>query len=126
VARLQHVAATFPPGGEPAIRRFYGDVLGLAEMPVPDEVADQGWIWFATDDEGVELHFIPDEPAPDPARRHHFCLQFDSLDDVRERLAAAGAQAREPGSRILGRERLFTRDPVGNLVECVVIAGPVR
>lgn len=126
MARLQHAAVTFPPGSEAAIRGFYGDVLGLAEMPVPAEVADRGWIWFATDDAGVELHFIPDDLPPDPARRHHFCLQFEALDEVRERLAAAGAEAREPGGRILGRERLFTHDPVGNLVECVEIAGSVR
>jgi catechol 2,3-dioxygenase-like lactoylglutathione lyase family enzyme len=126
VARLQHAAVTFPPGSEAALRGFYGDVLGLAEMPVPAEVAQHGWIWFATDDDGVELHLIPDDRAPDPARRHHFCLQVGSLDEVRERLLAAGAEARAPGSRISGRERLFTRDPVGNLVECVEIAGTVR
>jgi catechol 2,3-dioxygenase-like lactoylglutathione lyase family enzyme len=126
VARLQHAAVTFPPGSEEAIRGFYGGVLGLSEMPVPPEVADRGWIWFATDDEGVELHFIPDHRAPDPARRHHFCLQFGSIAQVRERLAAAGAQTRAPSGDIIGRERLFTRDPVGNLVECVEIAGTVR
>jgi len=126
VARLQHAAVTFPPGSEAAVRGFYGDVLGLAEMPVPAEVAQHGWIWFATDDDGIELHLIPDALAPDPERRHHFCLQFASLDEVRDRLVAAGAEARPPGSRILGRERLFTRDPVGNLVECVEIARTVR
>ena len=91
MARLQHAAVTFPPGSEAALRGFYGDVLGLAEMPAPAEVAQHGWIWFATDDDGVELHLIPDDLAPDPARRHHFCLQVGSLDEVRERLLAAGA-----------------------------------
>jgi len=126
VARLQHVAATFPPGRSGAIREFYGEVLELDEMPVPEEVAQHGWIWFATDDEGVELHFIPDDIPPDPARRHHFCLEFASLDHVRARLEGAGAETREPGSRIIGRRRVFTHDPVGNLVECVEIAGRVR
>jgi catechol 2,3-dioxygenase-like lactoylglutathione lyase family enzyme len=124
MARLQHVAATFPPGSEGAIRGFYGGVLGVPEMAVPPEVADQGWIWFATDDAAVELHFIPDDRPPDPTRRHHLCLQVDDLAAARGRLAGAGVETREAGSRIVGRERLFCRDPVGNLVELVEMVAP--
>jgi catechol 2,3-dioxygenase-like lactoylglutathione lyase family enzyme len=117
--RLQHVAATFPHGRADSVRAFYGGALGIPEMPVPPEVADQGWVWFATRDPGIELHFIPDRTPPDPTRRHHFCLQVADLGAARGRLEAAGAPVMEPGSRIHGRERLFTRDPLGNLVELV-------
>lgn len=119
MARLQHAAVTFPPGREDAIHDFYGVTLALSLTPVPPEVAHLGWIWFATDDPGVELHFIPDDAAPDPTRRHHFCLEVEDLAAVRERLGAAGAEVMEAGSRILDRERLFVRDPVGNLVELI-------
>ncbi len=119
---LQHVAVTFPPGREDAIRAFYGDGLGLREMPVPAEVAHLGWVWFATDHEGVEMHFIPHAIDPDPARAHHFCLQVDDLAAVRARLEDAGATVTEAGARIEGRDRAFVRDTVGNLVELVEIA----
>jgi len=122
VFRLQHVAVTFPEGGADAIRGFYTGVLGIPEMPVPEEVAHLGWVWFATDDEGVELHFIPHAIEPDPRRTHHFCLQVDDLAAVRERLVAAGSEVRDAGSRIRGRDRAFVRDPVGNLVELVEIS----
>jgi catechol 2,3-dioxygenase-like lactoylglutathione lyase family enzyme len=115
--RLQHVGVTFPPGGEAAIRAFYTSVIGLAEIPVPDAVADRGWIWFGTRDPGIELHFIPSDLSPDRERRHHFCLQVESLAALRARLEGDGAEVKEPGGRIPGRDRLFTRDPVGNLVE---------
>ena len=117
--RLQHVGFTFLPGRADAIRGFYGGTLGIPEMPVPPEVADQGWVWFATRDEGIELHFIPAELPPDLERHHHFCLQVADLEATRARLEAAGAPVVPAGSRIHGRERLFTRDPVGNLVELV-------
>ena len=81
-------------------------------MPVPPEVADKGWIWFATRDEGIELHFIPADAPPDTSRRHHFCLQVADMDATRARLEADGAPLIDAGSRIIGRERLFTRDPV--------------
>lgn len=119
MARLQHVAVTFPPGGEGDVRAFYGGALGLHEMPVPPEVADRGWIWFATDEEGVELHFVPHDRAPDPERVHHFCLEVPDLAAARARLEATGAEPREPAARILGRDRVFVRDPLANLVELV-------
>ena len=121
--RLQHVGLTFPPGRADDVRSFYGGTLGIPEMPVPPEVAEKGWVWFATRDPGIELHFIPNEIPPDPARRHHFCLQVDDLAATTRRLEAAGAPLIDAGSRIHGRERLFTRDPVGNLVELVEMAG---
>lgn len=108
---------TFPPGRADTIREFYGGVLGLTEEPLPDAVAHLEWVWFSTRDAGIELHFIADANPPDPARRHHFCLEVDDLADARARLAAAGAQAFEAGAQIPGRPRVFTRDPLGNLVE---------
>ena len=124
MARLQHVAVTFPPGREDAIRDFYGVTLGLPPTPVPPEVAHLGWIWFATDDAAVELHFIPSDLAPDPARQHHFCLEVGDLARLRGRLERAGAEVSEAASRILDRERLFVRDPVGNLVELIQYLTP--
>jgi catechol 2,3-dioxygenase-like lactoylglutathione lyase family enzyme len=117
--RLQHVGVTFPPGQADVIRAFYVDVVGLTEMAVPPEVADEGWVWFATRDEGIELHFIPRPVPPDPERVHHFCLQTDDLDGLRSRLSRFGSETFAAGSEIHGRERLFVRDPVGNLVEFV-------
>jgi catechol 2,3-dioxygenase-like lactoylglutathione lyase family enzyme len=117
--RLQHVAATFPPGRENDLRAFYGGVLGLVEEPLPEAVADAGWIWFLTEDSGVELHFIPDERPPDPTRRHHFCLQVDDIADTRSRLAGAGHEPVPAGREIPGHRRFFVRDPLGNLVELV-------
>lgn len=121
--RLQHVGVTFPPGRAGDVRAFYGGTLGIPEMPVPPEVADKGWVWFATRDEGIELHFIPHEIPPDPARRHHLCLQVGDLAATRAALEAAGAPLMDAGSPIHGRERLFTRDPLGNLVELVEFTG---
>ncbi len=122
--RLQHVAVTFPPGREEDLRGFYGGVLGLAETPLPAGTPPGvGWVWFATDDEGVELHFIPHPRAPDPERIHHLCLEVDDLAGVRAALRAAGHAPHDAGTPIPGRERLFVRDPFGNLVEVVRIAG---
>ena len=122
MARLQHVAVTFPPGAQDEVRAFYGGVLGIPEMPVPADVPpERGWVWFATDDAGIELHFIPSETAPDPERIHHMCLEVPAIAPLAEALTAAGHEVRAAGTAIGGRERVFVRDPFGNLVELVAI-----
>jgi catechol 2,3-dioxygenase-like lactoylglutathione lyase family enzyme len=122
--RLQHVAGTFPPGREDDLRAFYGGVLGLVEVPLPEAVADAGWIWFLSDEPGVELHFIPDGRPPDPTRLHHFCLQVDDIEAWASRLAGAGHPMAPATREIPGRPRRFVRDPFGNLVELVeIVAG---
>lgn len=123
MARLQHVACTYPPGEQEALRAFYGGVLGLPEMPVPGDVpAESAWVWFDTDDDGVELHFIPHGITPDPARIHHFCLQVDDVRALVATLEGAGYETWTAGTEIAGRDRVFVRDPFGNLVELVSIS----
>ncbi len=123
MARIEHAALTFPPGQEAAVRDFYGDVLGFEEAPLPGDLASRvGWIWFATDDPGVFLHFIPDELPPDPARRHHIAFEVDALEPVVERLGRAGIAVETAGNRIPGRGRFFCHDPFGNLLEFLAIA----
>lgn len=104
------------------MRRFYGDVLGFEETPLPGDLASRvNWIWFATDDPGVFLHFIPDEIAPDPARRHHIAFRVDSLQSVIGRLERAGVAVETAGTRIPDRERFFCHDPLGNLLEFLAL-----
>lgn len=124
MARIEHAALTFPPGREDRLRAFYGDVLRFEEVPLPDGLPeDIGWIWFATDDPDVFLHFIPHELEPDPERRHHVAFQVDALAPVVGRLEAAGVKVETAGTPIPGRERFFCRDPLGNLLEFLATTG---
>ncbi|MEJ7741537.1 MAG: hypothetical protein WKF73_02680 [Nocardioidaceae bacterium] len=51
---LHHVQVSCPKGGEPAVSRFYADLLGLVEVAKPSELAKRGGVWFRGD--GYELH----------------------------------------------------------------------
>lgn len=42
VLGLDHVNLAIPPGGEPAARRFFGDLLGLEELTKPEHLARRG------------------------------------------------------------------------------------
>ena len=116
---LQHVSCPYPEGQQDAVRGFYGDTLGLREVPVPRTLDAQRLVWYSAGD-GLELHFFIERT--DPATRRHFCLDVDDLDEVRRRLAAAGNEPYDD-TPIPNRPRFFCRDPFGNLIEFTSIQG---
>jgi catechol 2,3-dioxygenase-like lactoylglutathione lyase family enzyme len=82
---LDHVQLAAPPGCEAEARRFYGELLGLRELPKPAGLAGRGGVWFEHLHIGVEQPFSP-------ARKAHPALRVGDaeLDALAERLAAAG------------------------------------
>jgi catechol 2,3-dioxygenase-like lactoylglutathione lyase family enzyme len=117
--RLQHVSSPYAAGLQAEIRHFYGEVLGLTELAVPESLHDMNLVWFSAGD-GLELHFF--EGPPDPGTRRHFCLDIEDLDETRRALGSAGVET-EDADPIPNRPRFFCRDPVGNLVELTSIEG---
>ena len=118
--RLQHVSIPRPPGSERETRAFYGDLLGLREIPAPNSISDLEVIWFSIGGD-AELHCFREAPLDDRSIRH-FCLVVEDLPGVRQRLAAAGYAPYDVAA-IPGRPRFFCRDPFGNIIEFTTIVG---
>ncbi len=116
-ARIHHVSIPLPPGGKDAARRFYGDLLGLEEVPVPDTLNPLNLLWFRLGD--TELHLFSEEPTADRSARH-FCIAVDNVEALREQLEAGGV-AVVGATAIPGRPRYFCRDPFGNMVEFTTV-----
>jgi catechol 2,3-dioxygenase-like lactoylglutathione lyase family enzyme len=122
--RLHHVQVACPPGGEDAARRFYGEGLGLTEVPKPPALAGRGGAWFrAYDDEGAvvaEIHVGVEEPFA-PARKAHPALVVDdvaSLDATGARLEHLGFEVdRRERESFDGYLRFHAFDGAGNRVE---------
>jgi catechol 2,3-dioxygenase-like lactoylglutathione lyase family enzyme len=111
--RLHHVQVSCPPGGEPAARAFYGDVLGIPEVAKPPVLAARGGVWFRTDD--VEIH-VGVEDAFTPAHKAHPALLVDDVDAVAADAEAAGFAVTWDGD-FPGFRRFHTHDGNGNRVE---------
>jgi catechol 2,3-dioxygenase-like lactoylglutathione lyase family enzyme len=60
VPTLDHVQIAAPPDCEPAARHFFGDLLGLRELPKPAPLRARGGCWFALGDR--QLHIGVDFP----------------------------------------------------------------
>jgi catechol 2,3-dioxygenase-like lactoylglutathione lyase family enzyme len=119
-AGLHHVALPFP-GTRDAFataREFYGSLIGLQELDVPESIA--GVMWFDAGGK-TELHLYTDPTAAKgPQSPRHPCLRVTGLESLRKRLEHAGAQlVGAPVGNIPGRQRFFTIDPFGNAVEFV-------
>ncbi|MCY3863953.1 MAG: glyoxalase [Chloroflexi bacterium] len=118
--RLQHVSIPRPPDSEALTRAFYGDLLGLQEIPAPNSIQAAEVIWFKLGEE-AELHCFREEPLNDPSIRH-FCLVVDDVQGMRRKLSDAG-YAPYDVEPIPGRPRFFCRDPFDNIIEFTTILG---
>jgi catechol 2,3-dioxygenase-like lactoylglutathione lyase family enzyme len=112
ILRIDHVQLAIPPGGEARARAFYGDVLGLHEVPKPEAMRARGGMWFA---EGIHLGIEPDMR---PSAKAHPALVVDDLRAIEAKLVAAGFEFTEAHDQP-GVRRGHTHDPFGNRIELV-------
>jgi catechol 2,3-dioxygenase-like lactoylglutathione lyase family enzyme len=123
--RLQHCGLVV--SDVESSRRFYGEALGLEELPRPANFTFAG-AWFALGD--TEIHLLGEADttaragmAPPGAGlagglATHLALEVDGLPAWQERLAAHGvAPAAGPMPRGDGVDQLFVLDPDGYVVE---------
>ncbi|MCX6216860.1 VOC family protein [Spirosoma sp.] len=107
--RLDHVLLCIPEGATARARQFYGQVLGLVEIPGNHPA---GAIWFQVAD--IQLH-LREEAGGNYSKRHP-AFEVANLDESREALNAQGIDI-EYSSEIDGRQRFFFRDPFDNRIE---------
>jgi catechol 2,3-dioxygenase-like lactoylglutathione lyase family enzyme len=110
---IDHVQLAIPSGGEERARAFYGEVLGLAEIEKPAEMAGRPAIWFASGP--VSLHIRTDLEFR-PASKAHPALLVEGLDVILSRCEAAGITTR-PDASFNGLRRFHVFDPFGNRLE---------
>ncbi|HTT93435.1 MAG TPA: VOC family protein [Solirubrobacterales bacterium] len=112
---LDHVQIAAPPDCEAAARRFFGELLGLAEIEKPEPLRGRGGVWFALGERqlhvGVEREFSP-------ARKAHVAVRVPAaqLDRLAGRLADAGAPVIWDDA-LPGERRFYAADPWGNRIE---------
>lgn len=111
---IDHVQLAMPAAGEPQARRFYGEVLGLPEIPKPPNLAARGGAWFRCGP--LQLH-LGVEADFRPAKRAHPALLVSDLREIIDSLTAAGFEVKYDSERIAGFDRAFTADPFGNRIE---------
>ncbi|MCI3931202.1 VOC family protein [Streptomyces sp. AN091965] len=110
---IDHVQLAAPPGSEPVLRAFYGDVLGMTEVPKPPGLAGRGGCWFRAG--AVQLH-VGVEDGFRPARKAHPGLRVTGIDAYAARLVARGVGVVWDDA-LPGHRRFYAHDPAGNRLE---------
>ncbi|WP_230208205.1 VOC family protein [Microlunatus sp. Gsoil 973] len=103
-----------PRGQEQLAREFYGDLLGMTEIPKPVQLRQRGGCWFKSGT--AVLHLGVEEPYV-AARKAHPAFLVEDLGELQERLTIAGYDCLRSDGEISGVRRFHTRDAFGNRIE---------
>lgn len=110
---LHHVQLAIPPDGEGAARRFFVEMLGMAEVRKPPDLAARGGLWVRADE--LEIH-LGVERGFRPAAKAHPGIRVADIDGLAERLEHAGVPV-EWDDHFPGHRRFYAHDPHGNRLE---------
>ena len=110
---IDHVQLAMPQAQEAAARQFYGQVLGMPEIPKPADLALRGGAWFQCGPLQIHLGVEPDFR---PARKAHPAILVSDVNALIARLRMAGVEVLDD-VQIEGYQRIFAFDPFGNRLE---------
>jgi len=111
---LDHVQLAIPRQAEPQMRKFYGELLGLAEIEKPPALKSRGGVWFQLPD-GRQLHLGVEDDFR-PSRKAHPCFIAPGLDALAARLTEGG-HAVQFDRLAPPVARFYAQDPAGNRLE---------
>ena len=110
---FHHVMIAIPKDAEPEARTFYGDALGLTEIPKPEALRRRGGVWYQLG--SMQLHLGVDHDFR-AARKAHVAFQVSGLSQLRSRLSTAGLTPIDD-DELPGYRRFYLDDPFGNRLE---------
>jgi catechol 2,3-dioxygenase-like lactoylglutathione lyase family enzyme len=115
-------------------RRFYGQVLGLRELPRPSNVENPG-AWLTNEEHSFEVHLIGEAEAGRVAQTHtqyrpdelargygsHPAFEVENLEALIQHLRALNVEiVGGPRPRGDGVQQIFICDPDGYMIELFV------
>ena len=114
IIAVDHVNVVVAKELEDAAKHFYGDVLGLQQIPKPLELRANGGAWYRLG--AVQLHLSV--KADDvKVKKGHVCYTVTDVAIAEQRLSAAEVEIIPDDQPVAGEPRFYVRDPGGNLIE---------
>lgn len=112
---IDHIQIAMPKGREQEAREFYQNILGIPEVPKPDELSGRGGAWF--ENGKLKIHLGVEDDFR-PARKAHPGLLVEALEKLSAILRSKGYDVADDRS-LLDVKRAFTHDPFGNRIELI-------
>lgn len=117
VLAIDHVQIGVPRAAEAEAKRFYGEVLGLPEVPKPERLRGRGGAWYQVG--AVQLHVSVEDldASATRASRRHVCFRVSDLAAAERAARAGGLEVIPDDQPVPEWRRFYLRDPGGNRVE---------
>jgi catechol 2,3-dioxygenase-like lactoylglutathione lyase family enzyme len=112
---IHHVQLAMPEGEDADAVRFYGETLGLTQVPRPEALSPRGGVWFVSGD--LEVHLGVEDQFR-PAVKAHPAILVKGLGKIRSTIEEAGYKISDT-VQIEGFDRVYVRDPFGNRIELI-------
>ena len=116
ITAIDHVQGAGPRAREAEALAFYRTVLGLTEIPKPEELRARGGAWFQTGNLQLHIGVDPDPERTQARSKRHVCFLVGDLAAAKRAVTAHGI-AIEEESTAEGLSRFFIRDPADNRIE---------
>lgn len=120
---IDHVQLAAPPGCESEGRRFFGELLGLVEIPKPLALAVRGGLWFRCGTQQIHIGVEKDFRSAKKAHPALRLIDEPALRALMEILTRAGVLVHED-HEMPDSARFFADDPWGNRIEFVAATTP--
>ena len=115
ITGLNHVNVTVPASLQAAAKQFYGEVLGLTQIPKPIGPRQNIGAWYELG--GAQLHLSIEEGAQNELSDRHVCYQVSDIGKAKSEFENADVVVIPDDDPIRGQTRFFVRDPGGNMIE---------
>jgi len=118
-AAIHHVNVTVPRALESQAKHFYGVVMGLQEVPKPEESRARGGAWYQVGP--LQLHLSiengEDGLGEGCISKRHVCYTVANLAQAEKKFRDAGVEIIPDDIPTPGWSRFYVRDPGGNRLE---------
>ncbi|MPQ26484.1 glyoxalase [Bacillus paralicheniformis] len=110
---IDHVQIAAPKGSEDECREFFSKILGMKEIPKPENLKKRGGVWFQCGTHelhiGIQENFIP-------AIKAHPAFSISDINKLKQRLIENNIKIKED-EPLEGATRFYVNDPFGNRLE---------
>src|SRR5437016_2237638 len=106
ITSLHHVNVTVPPELEAATKKFYGEVLGLKQIPKP-RASRQSGAWYQIAE--MQMHLSVEDNNGEVSSRH-VCFTVSDLGGAEKKFRDAGVEIISDPRPVPGNARFYVCD----------------
>lgn len=124
ITQLHHVQIFVPREAEQATRKFYGEILGLQEIPKPEVFHKNEGGWYQHGPNQLHVSLLR-HPEDNQGSQRHICYMVADLAEAEKTMREAGVEILPDDRPFDGWTRFYVRDPGGNYIEIAQMRKPL-